>query len=408
MTTHDYTALYERYRSRIETIGREMVTLAAEVQPGRNVLILFDEECRILVDAMVAECDRIGADIALHQRNARIAGDRLRTTHDTELAAVVDELFADEAAKMAVAETVLIARIEDPSALDGVSDAARALYATRYKEIHARRVSGEQRWCLTIWPTPAEAAQEGMTYEDYFALCMHACTQPWEAIKEAQDRLCTVLDPATTLELHANEDDPDPKRHTHLTMSIAGMTFCNSTIDANYPGSEVFSAPVRESVNGQVFAEGEYVYEGSVIRDIFLRFENGRIVEATAGDMEGQAALDEILSRPGNGTRYLGEVALGTNPALVSGLTANGLFAEKKAGSFHIAIGECYTFTEYGGKTVNLNNGNTDTSIHWDIAVSMVRNPDGTGGGRVVVDGKTVQKDGFFVDPSLAVLNPNP
>src|SRR5947209_3759644 len=82
-----------------------------------------------------------------------------------------------------------------------------------------------------------------------------------------------VLAAATTLEIEANQRDADPGRRTRLSMSIAGMRFVNSTIDRNFPGSEVFAAPVRDSVEGQLFAAGLYDYDGHRMEDILLRIE---------------------------------------------------------------------------------------------------------------------------------------
>ncbi len=192
-------------------------------------------------------------------------------------------------------------------------------------------------------------------------------------------------------------------------MSIDGMTFCNSTIDLNYPGSEVFSAPVLHSVNGQIYAEGEYLKDGYLIKNIFLKIENGRIVEAHAdsGNEELQAILNRDDQKPGFGSRFFGEVALGTNPGLTRRFF-NSLLNEKVGGSFHMAIGHCYSYNEYDGQPVKVNNGNTEdkTSLHWDLTILMHRKPDGSGGGRVIVDGEIIQLDGKFLDPDLAILNP--
>ena len=182
-------------------------------------------------------------------------------------------------------------------------------------------------------------------------------------------------------------------------MSIEGMTFCNSTDGINVPGSEVFSAPVMDSVNGQLFAQGKHIYDGHLMRDVYLRFEHGKVVEAHAA--EDNEGLQQILSQ-GIGARFMGEVALGTNPELSGPSYTNGLLNEKIAGSFHVAIGKCYEYKIYEGIPVNVNNGNISdrTTNHWDIAVSMKRN------GKVVVDGEVIQQDGKFLDQDLTILNP--
>ena len=137
------------------------------------------------------------------------------------------------------------------------------------------------------------------------------------------------------------------------------------------------------------------------MRDIRFVIEDGKIVEAYAA--ENEAGLLRILSN-GEGARYFGEVALGTNPGLTRRFF-NPLLNEKVAGSFHMAEGHCYTHTEYDGKAVNVNNGNTDdrTTNHWDVTIQMTPQ---FGGGRVLVDGTLIQENGQFLDPRLAVLNP--
>lgn len=197
----------------------------------------------------------------------------------------------------------------------------------------------------------------------------------------------------------ANAYDPDFGKRTHLEMSIEGMTFYNSTIGANFPGSEVFSAPVKTSVNGQLFGGGPYIYGGHVMKDVFMRFVNGRIVEAEAGF--GNEGLQEILSQ-GVGARFLGEIAFGTNPALRRrGDYTNGLLNEKRAGTVHVAVGSCYKNREYKGKLVNVDNGNHDTGVHWDLTISMQNN------GFIILDGEVISRNGRFLDKRLAILNPD-
>src|SRR4030042_7091542 len=138
------------------------------------------------------------------------------------------------------------------------------------------------------------------------------------------------------------------------------------------------------------------------MKNIYLRIENGRIVEAYAE--EGNDGLQALLNRDdkesGFGSRYFGECALGTNGGLLRRFF-NPLLNEKVGGSFHMAIGSCYKITEYAGEPVNVNNGNTKdkTSLHWDLTILMHRRADGLGGGRVLVDGEEIQIDGRFLDP---------
>lgn len=241
---------------------------------------------------------------------------------------------------------------------------------------------------------------------------MEACNQPWESIKAAQAKLKAKLDKGKKLQIIADGENPDPTKRTNVWMSIDEMTFANSTIDRNYPGSEVFSAPVLESVNGQIYADGEYLYDGQLMKNIHLFVENGRISEKSYAE-ENNEGFQKILSneniKPGEvgGARYFGEIALGTNPGLTRRFF-NTLLNEKVGGSFHMALGHCYTFEEYDGEPVHVNNGNIPekTPNHWDLTILMHRKPDGTGGGKVILDDEVIQRDGKFEDPDLAILNP--
>lgn len=384
----------------IHNTAAAIVEQAAKVHSGQNVLIWFDQPGMQLVKELHHRCIAKGAQTNFFMRDLDTDAKIIPTLSADEIA----HYFDDEAQLMDKADVVLIVRgPENPEAMKEVPPNLMAVYNQRYSEVHKRRVEGTVEWTLFYWPTEYEAQKEGLPYDEYFKSVMEACNQPWETIKQVQAKLVDRLNKGNVLELVANENDEDPRKRTYVTMSIDGMTFCNSTIDKNYPGSEVFSAPVLDSVNGQIYAPGEYLYQGHLMKNVYFRIENGRIVEATAD--EGNDGLQAILSE-GEGARYFGEVALGTNPGLTRRFF-NALLNEKVDGSFHMAVGHCYTFNEYAGEPVHVNNGNTEekTPVHWDLTILMHRNLDGSGGGRVVLDGEVIQEDGIFLDPELAVLN---
>ncbi|HET7827420.1 MAG TPA: aminopeptidase, partial [Candidatus Saccharimonadales bacterium] len=160
-------------------------------------------------------------------------------------------------------------------------------YSKKIKAIRERCVTGENRYVLMLVPTEADAAQDQTDYREYLRIFFEACDQPWAEIEAAQARLIDRLNAADRVVI-INGDG------TNLTMSINGMTFANSVVLKNIPGSEVFSAPVRESVNGAVVAKGRFQYDTSgIIEDITLEFENGRIVDYSAG--AGEDDLSRII-----------------------------------------------------------------------------------------------------------------
>lgn len=378
----------------IDRIATAMVDISARVRSGETVLVFYDAAAAMLARRLARKASEKGARVIYLQRDQTLEAEVAATCSGKD---ALRSSFLNDLA-IQTSDVVLIARsAADAEAFNAVShdrmklwNQAREPYLLDYRVNHTR-------WVLTYWPTPREAEVEGMAYDDWVALYLNACDQPWREIGEAQARLVEALNGADTLELIANPNDADPGRRTHLTMGIGPMRFANSTIDRNFPGAEVFAAPVRDSVEGQLFAAGAYDYDGRRIEDMRFRVERGRIVDATAA--VGERELVEILDTD-EGARYFGEVALGGNPGLRRRVK-NGLLNEKVAGSFHITPGRAYAMTEYEGQQVVLDNGNR-SAIHWDITVPMLPS---YGGGAVRLDGREIQRDGRFLDPALDVLN---
>lgn len=384
---------------KIRSIAESMLAQSVQASSTDTVLIWFDPSGLPIVKALVELClEQDIPDVRFFMRD--LARDVAQFTSESR--EQVRAHFAVEHALMRQANAVIIIRgPEDPELLAKLPEDIKQLYHFEHSRAHERRVLGGVKWVVANWPTTYEAAIEGIDQPTYLSSWLQSIDQPWDEIKEAQAILIKeYLDPASTMRFVANPHGPEAQR-TDLSMSIAGMTWVNSTILRNMPGSEVFSAPVKDSVEGQLFAPGEYLYRGARIADIRLQIAKGRIVHAQASSND--AGLQEIL-RSGPGARYFGEVALGTNRGLTKRFF-NSLLNEKVAGSFHMAIGHCYGIDSYDGVPVCVNNGNTEehTSVHWDIAILM--HPE-HGGGAVYVDDQLIQKDGFFLDPRLEVLNP--
>jgi aminopeptidase len=243
-------------------------------------------------------------------------------------------------------------------------------------------------YTLTILPTPKDAELDHIAYPDYIDLFFRMCDVDWDAVGVAHQVLIAMLNAASTLRMTNNDG-------TDVSMDITGFTFCDSRVAKNVPGSEVFSAPRRDSVQGVVVGKGRYLFNGKLMENIRLRFDQGRIVEYSAET--GQNVLAEMVETDED-SHYIGEIGIGTNPVLRTHLV-NGLLVEKIGGSFHLALGNCYKFTDYLGTPVHVNNGN-DSIIHEDLTFMLYGKQ-----GRMYVDGTLIMDDGRFLDPRLAVLN---
>jgi aminopeptidase len=171
---------------------------------------------------------------------------------------------------------------------------------------------------------------------------------------------------------------------TDLSFSLKGMPAVKCDGKENIPDGEVFSAPVRDSVNGQITFNIPALERGVLFNDVRLEFRDGRVIDASCqGNTE---VLNEILGVD-EGARYVGEFALGVNPLILRPMK-DTLFDEKMAGSTHLALGDCAEETPNGNQS----------AIHWDIVLVQTKE---YGGGEIYFDGELIRKDGRFVDPEL-------
>ncbi len=378
----------------MQKIAKDMVEVCSQVKKGDNVLIYIDPGARQLALELARLSSAKGARVYYMIRDTEINAEIINGSNKKDIA----RFYSFDNPKFFEADVTFISRSpKSVFAFEKIKSWKMNKFNIAANPAIMEWRVNHSRWCLIYWPTEEEAKIEGLSYENYVKLFFRACNQPWNKIREAQEKLAKILDQADELTLIADPDNKDPRKRTRVEMSIKGMTFLNSTIDKNYPGSEIYSSPVKDSVNGQIFAGGMYSYNGKKMQDIFLKIENGKIISASA--KKGENSLSEILGTD-EGSRFFGEVALGTNPGLDRRLF-NTLLNEKVGGSFHMAIGRSYQNEKQNGKIIKLFNGNVST-IHWDVTIMMRKE---YGGGSVVVDGKTIQEDGKFLAKEFKVLN---
>ena len=175
---------------------------------------------------------------------------------------------------------------------------------------------------------------------------------------------------------------------TDLTFSIRGIPAVKCAGDCNIPDGEVYTAPVRESMNGVIHYNTVSLEQGFEYEDIRFEVKDGKIVNATANDTE---RINRMLDTD-EGARYFGEFSFGLNPYVLEPMK-DTLFDEKISGSFHLTPGMCYEDAPNGNKS----------AVHWDLV--MIQRPE-YGGGEIYLDDRLIRKDGRFVVPELECLNP--
>jgi len=240
------------------------------------------------------------------------------------------------------------------------------------------------KWVVLRWPT-ASMAQQALTstesFEDFY---FKVCNLDYRRMLPGEQALKKLMDKASNVTIKGEGTD--------LSFSLEGMGGVMCTGERNIPDGEVFSAPVKTSVEGVLTYNAPTVYQGTSFDHVRFEFKKGKIVEATCtgDDRKLNAILD---SDPG--ARYIGEFAIGFNPHILHPIR-DILFDEKIAGSFHFTPGQAYAGTPG-------DNGNK-SRVHWDIV--CIQRPD-YGGGEIYFDGKLIRKDGRFVgNKGLEKLNP--
>lgn len=268
------------------------------------------------------------------------------------------------------------------SELSDVPSALQSLYEkTVWSRVHHQIRVKKTRWVVLRWPTPSMAQLAEMStpaFEDFF---FNVCTLDYRKMEKAMQPLIRRMEKTDKVRILGPTD-------TDLTFSIKGIPVIGCSGHRNIPDGEVFTAPVRDSINGVIHYNTPTIYRGETHFDVRLEFKNGKIVKATSSN---SIRLNEVLDSD-EGARYVGEFAIGFNPYCTRPMK-DILFDEKMAGSIHFTPGQCYEETE---------NGN-HSNIHWDLVLRQT--PD-VGGGQLFFDGELVRKDGQFVVKEFAALNP--
>jgi len=223
---------------------------------------------------------------------------------------------------------------EDPAQFRGLAaDRAQALAAAD-RPFTDVRVS--KPWVITLYPTPGFAELEGMDFDEYTRFIVRASTTDPRPLLEAEQALEPVF--ANAVSMTIVTEHPGQRRELTLDLDLSSGRPMMSYGLRNFPDGEIFTSPDAGGTEGEIFVDLPVNYGGNDIKGIYLRFEGGRIVDFNAA--VGHDHLAAIIETD-EGSRRLGEVALGMNPGL-DRVLKHPLFVEKVGGTLHIAIGASY------------------------------------------------------------------
>jgi len=351
-----------RVREHAEIIVDHSVALEA----GDDVIVGGSPVAEDLVVALYEAIGDRGANPVATFGSDRAQRAYLRASDGFETPEHVQALVEETDVHISVRADANVAETSD------VDPETSAAHAQAVQPIREERLS--KRWCLTQFPAPANAQLAEMSTEAYENFVWDAVNKDWAAQRAHQEQLVEILDPASEVRIVSGD-------RTDLRMSVEGMVAINDYGEHNLPGGEVFTAPVPDSVEGEVLFDKPLYHQGREVEDVHLWFSDGEVVEHAAS--KNEAVLTEVLETD-EGARRLGELGIGMNRD-IDRFTYNMLFDEKMGDTVHMAVGMAYDDCVPDDREPN------DSAVHVDMIVDMAAES------RIEVDGETIQRDGAFV-----------
>ena len=361
---------------RYNQLAKNLLNFSVSLQEGEKVLIDAHNTPSDMVIALVRAARECGGVPFVNLQDTTINREFIRNGTKEQFEALAEwELERMQGMQAYVA----IRGANNIFELSDVSSEQMGLYSNILRPVLDYRVK-KTKWVVLRWPTPSMAQQAMMSSEAFENFYFDVCTMDYSLLIPGMEALKKRLLAAD--EVHIQGPGTD------LKFSIKDINAIPCGGRRNIPDGEVFTCPVRDSVQGQITYNTPTVYQGNSFDNVCLKFKDGKIIEATGSDTQ---RLNDILDQD-EGARYIGEFAIGFNPYIMEPMR-DILFDEKIAGSFHFTPGQAYEEADNGNKS----------QVHWDL-VCIQRAE--YGGGTIHFDGELIRKDGQFVPEDLHALNP--
>jgi len=364
---------------RVKILAHNLINYSCRVKKGDKVYIHYiGDATEDLARLLIKEVYAAGAIPFPHYTGQKVQREMLLGCSEEQLK-LMAEVDALEMSKMdcyiGVRGTNNVAELSD------VPSEKLAMYDLLYSTpVHHKIRVPKTRWVVLRYPNDAMAQLSGSSTEAFEDFYFKVCNLDYSKMGEAMKNLISYMDRTDKVRLVA--------KGTDLTFSIKGIPAIACDGKMNIPDGEVYTAPVRESVNGTISYNTPSLYQGFTYENISLTFENGKIIRALSNNEE---KINKVFDTD-EGARYIGEFAIGVNPYITKPMK-DILFDEKIMGSIHFTPGNCYDEAPNGNKS----------AIHWDLV--LIQTPE-YGGGEIYFDDVLIRKDGRFVVSELECLNP--
>ncbi|MGE8080304.1 aminopeptidase [Peribacillus loiseleuriae] len=362
---------------RLNKLAKLLLTHSIKLKAGERVLIRGHYNAKPLMKELIDETYKLGAypyiDIMDDELNRHLALGYEKEQLET-LASWMMKKYEDT-------DAVIIAYGEENDAeLSEIPAEKHRIRGEAMKKPTFFYVNN-RRWVLLNYPTMGLAQKAGMSLSRFEDFLLEVSTADYEKMDLAMQPLKQLMEHTDRVRLVSPGTD--------LSFSIKGIPAVVCAGANNIPDGEVFTAPVKESVNGTITFNTPCPYQGITFRNVSLTFKEGKLIEAKSDQTE---KMNEIFDTDA-GARYIGEFAIGVNPFITEPM-GDILFDEKICGSLHFTPGEAYEEADNGNRS----------SIHWDMV--LIQRPE-YGGGEIYFDDVCIRKDGLFTLPELEGLNPD-
>ncbi|WP_282155187.1 aminopeptidase [Cytobacillus gottheilii] len=364
--------------SRIDQLAKNLINYSVRLQKGEKILIENFGLQKELVTALVREAYAAGGQPFVSLKDHQVDRALLLGAQEEQF-----KLTAEfEANVMKNMDAYIGLRSGDNinEHADVPDDKMKIHGATIGKMVHREIRVPKTKWVVLRYPNASMAQLAKMSTEGFEDFYFNVCNLDYGKMDKAMDQLVSLMDRTDKVRITGPGTD--------LSFSIKDIPSIKCSGQMNIPDGEVYTAPVRNSVNGVLTYNTPSPYQGFTFENVKLTFKDGKIIEAEANDTE---RINKIFDTD-EGARFIGEFAIGVNPYILHPMQ-DILFDEKIDGSFHFTPGQCYD---------EASNGN-NSNIHWDMV--NIQRPD-YGGGEIYFDDVLIRKDGRFVIPELESLNP--
>jgi len=362
---------------RFDKLAKLLVEYSTRLKRNEKVLIeAFDVPDEMAI-ALIRATRKAGAIPFLQVQRAKIGRELALRASDRQLNLAAQH----ELARMKKMDAYIALRgSNNITELSDVPMKQMQLIMKKMRPVQDQRVK-KTKWVVLRWPTSSMAQLAAMSTEAFEDFYFEVCTLDYRKLQPGMKALKALMEKTDRVEIKGPGTD--------LRFSVKGIPAVICGGDRNIPDGEVFTCPIKNSVEGHVTFNAPSIYQGIGFDGIRLEFREGKIVEATSNQTE---KLNKILdSDPG--ARYIGEFSLGFNPRVLQPMR-DILFDEKIAGSFHFTPGQAYEEADNGNRS----------QVHWDMV--CIQRPD-YGGGEIYFDGKLIRRDGEFLPKQLRSLNRN-